>query len=76
LLTLKNSSICFPLKTHLRNYINELYYSTLIEEDHFADIISLDIPLIIDDLNTLIVILCKRINGKHFIIHPIRYNYF
>lgn len=30
---LKYSSICFPLKTHLRNYINELYYSTRIEDD-------------------------------------------
>ena len=28
---LKNSSICYPLKTHLRQYINELYYSTKIE---------------------------------------------
>lgn len=57
---LANSSICYPMKAHLRNYINELYYSTSIEEDLCVDIIKLELPLLISDLNTLIVILSKK----------------
>lgn len=48
------------MKAHLRNYINELYYSTSIEEDLCVDIIKLELPLLISDLNTLIVILSKK----------------
>ena len=37
---LKKSGLCYPLKAHLRNYINELYYSTQIEEDLCVEIIT------------------------------------
>lgn len=30
---LSDAGLCYPLKSHLRNYVNELYYSTQIEED-------------------------------------------
>lgn len=73
---LSNASICYPLKAHLRNYINELYYSTSIEEDLCVDIIKLELPLMINDLNKLIVILSKERNGRYHILHPIRYKYF
>ena len=53
------SSICYPLKAHLRNYVNDLYYSTSIEDDLCIDIIKLELPVLINDLNTLIIILSK-----------------
>jgi hypothetical protein len=73
---LANSSICYPMKAHLRSYINELYYSTSIEEDLCVDIIKLELPLLINDLNTLIVILSKQREGRYFILHPTRYKYY
>jgi hypothetical protein len=73
---LGQSSICYPLKAHLRNYINELYYSTAIEEDLCVDIIKLELPLLINDLNDLIVILSKKRVGRYYILHPTRYKYF
>lgn len=64
------------MKAHLRNYINELYYSTSIEDDLCVDIIKLELPLLISDLNTLIVILSKKREGRYYILHPTRYKYF
>lgn len=73
---LKETSICYPLKAHLRNYINELYYSTSIEEDLCVEIINLELPLLIRDLNTLITILSKKRRGRYYILHPVRFKYY
>ena len=72
---LSDASLCYPLKAHLRNYVNELYYSTQIEEDLCVDIINLELPLLIKDLNTLIIILSKERSGRYRIMHPVRYKY-
>ena len=73
---LSEARLCFPLKATVRNYINQLYYSTSIDEDLYAQIIRLDIPRIIEDLNTILVILKKNNTVTYQLSHPIRYRYY
>lgn len=73
---LKKCHLCYPLKTTTRNYINQLYYSTEIEEDLFSQILKSDLSQIIHDLNLLITILVKDVQVSYEIVHPVRYKYF
>ncbi len=57
---LKSSDLCYPLKTNIRNYINQLYYSTPIEEDLYNQIVKEELPQFISDLNDIITILVKK----------------
>lgn len=74
---LKNAHLCYPLKTNIRNYINQLYYSTPIEEDLYNQIIKEELPQLILDLNDIITILVK--DGPkvcYELAHPIRYRFY
>ena len=73
---LQSSNLCYPLKATNRNYINQLYYSTTIEEDLYNQIIKMDIPQIIKDLNAIIIILVKERQVTYQLTHPVRYRFF
>ncbi|CAD8133692.1 unnamed protein product [Paramecium octaurelia] len=67
---------CWPLKRHLRAYINRLYYSKV--SDNFDLIIKIDLVIMIDDLQKIIdyLILPQHSYMAMTIIKaPIRYKY-
>ena len=68
--------LCYPLKTNIRNYINQLYYSTPIEEDLYNQIVKTELPFLVEDLNVIITILVKKINTEYVLAHPIRYKFY
>lgn len=36
----------------------------------------MEVPLIIEDLNKIIVIISKKVEGHYYIAHPIRYKFY
>lgn len=73
---LMHGDLCYPLKTNVRNYINQLYYSTPIEEDLYNEIIKTELPFLVKDLNVIITIIVKQIKTVYTIVHPVRYKYY
>jgi hypothetical protein len=74
---LKKSDLLYPLKANIRNYINQLYYSTAIEESLYNQIIKEEFPQLISDLNDIIAILVKEKPLPCYVLaHPVRYNFY
>ena len=73
---LMHGDLCYPLKTHIRNYINQLYYSTPIEEDLYNQIVKAELPFLVEELNTIVTILVKQAPTVYVLAHPVRYKYY
>jgi hypothetical protein len=74
---IKQAGLFYPLKANIRNYVNQLYYSTPIEEGLYNQVIKEEFPQLIANLNDIISILVKEGPRPCYeLAHPIRYRYY
>jgi hypothetical protein len=77
LLRIPRAKVCYPLRRNVRAYMNRLYYIDDDYENLNEHIINVEIPLILEDLDTFIRIYLEEPNlGRMTLSHPVRFQYF